>query len=102
MNTQQQTQQIAPTAYIEDRVLDLMQQADQFGYAIVAPNVYLNYTQGLDFDEEGNRIEGYWVNKSNGYMSQMQLNFDEIVAELEDYIIDEYNSFDSSWVKGCQ
>lgn len=91
MNTQT-IQKIAPQVYIEDRVLELMREADQFGYAIVAPNVYLNYTQVLDFDEEGNTIEGYWVNKSSGYMSKVQLKFDEIVEELEDYIIDEYNA----------
>lgn len=86
----QNTQKIAPVVYIEDRVLELMKEAEEGRYAKVKEGLWLNYGPG-DFDDCAD-FEGYWINCDNGHVSQDKLRFQDICEELSDFLIDEYQN----------
>mgnify|MGYP006054183813 FL=1 len=82
--------QTAPVVYIQDRTTTLMAKAMKYGYAPISQSVCLCYT--FKEDAEYGESTGFYVTGAKGYTSDSDLTFDEIMDELEDDLIEEYNS----------
>ena len=79
----------APVVFLQERTEKLMHMAQDIGYARVSSNVCLCFTPKEEADYGENT--GFYVTRNGGYTSDSDLTFDEIMDELEETLIDEYN-----------